>query len=181
MLSSVVCFYKHVRAHSLWKEKKMPPVIYLGCPGLKRLHVAPSNSPSKMHFNGVLKAQRPLPAPFPKSTAVLSCGRRFHKVNEMSIFYQNHVLPVSPYHCQTSPPHCPPRGIKTSSTTTSSSSSSAPPIRTHNPPRPPLPNHDPVWQGDKGVSEDHCEYHRERGKMLCLPHSSPFQEELTLG
>lgn len=32
------------------------------------------------------------------------------------------------------------------------------------------------FEGDEGVSEDHCEYHRERVKMLSLPHPSPFQE-----
>ena len=139
MLLSVVCFHKHVRAHLLWNEKKMLQVIYLGCPGLKSLHVAPSYSSSKMHFNGVLKAQRPLPAPFPKSTAVLCSSpvaRGFTESMSWVSFTKKPCSSRLALSLSDTPPHCPPRGIKTS-TTTSSSSSSAPPIRTHTHPSPP--------------------------------------------
>lgn len=161
------------------------------------------NQSLKMHFHAVVQTQKAVlliaTLILPKSL-VLSRGLTKLKSRVSLLPKKNKktkprtfLSPAPIAVCQTSPPHCPPWGIKNLLLT--------PPNRTYNPMRPsPAPNHDPVWRrvGDKGVSEDHCEYHggkreRERGKMLCpppapapppptLPSSrSPFQEELTLG
>lgn len=150
MFLSVVCFHKHFRARLLWNEKKMLQVIYLGFPGLKRLRVAPSNSSSKMHFNGVLKAQRPLPPPFPKSTAVLCSSPvagGFTKSMSWVSFTKTMFFPSRPITVRLPRPTALRGVLKPPPPPPPHPHQHHPYEHTH-PPQP--PNHDPVWWGIRG-------------------------------